>query len=116
MKAVFILGCLLTAVALAQQAPPAEFQLPAGQRGNSTADVIRQFEAPVSDSYRLDDGDDLSINVWGRAELTGKHTVGPDGKITMPLIGSVLLAGKTREEAQETITSALSKYYSDLAV
>ncbi len=118
---VLLLSGMLAAATFAQQQqrpeqPPEGFQLPPAERQNSTADVIRQFEAPVFDSYRLDDGDDLSVNVWGRAELTGKHTIGPDGKITIPLIGSLLLAGKTREEAQETISSALSKYYSDLAV
>jgi polysaccharide export outer membrane protein len=101
----------------AQSAPPTDaFQLPKQDKRSSTEDVIRQFEAPESESYRMDNGDDLSINIWGRPELTGKHTIGPDGKITMPLIGSLKLAGKTREESQEFITNALSKYYSDLSV
>jgi polysaccharide export outer membrane protein len=92
------------------------FQLPRQDRRNAAEDVIRQFEAPESESYRMDNGDDLSVDVWGRPELTGKHTIGPDGKITMPLIGSMQLAGKTREEAQAIISGALSKYYSDLSV
>jgi polysaccharide export outer membrane protein len=107
-------ACIQSAGMFAQG--PDAFQLPKQDRRNAAADVIRQFEAPESDSYRMDNGDDLSIDVWGRSELTGKHTIGPDGKITMPLIGSFKLAGKTREEAQESITSALAKYYSDLSV
>jgi polysaccharide biosynthesis/export protein len=64
----------------------------------------------------MDDGDQLTVNIWGRPELSGKYTIGPDGKITLPLVGSVTMAGKTREEAQEVIKTSLSRYYEDLSV
>lgn len=82
----------------------------------STEEMVKEFEAPPVESYILDDGDEISVNVWGRPELSGKHVIGPDGVITLPLAGSILLAGKSRDEAREAIARAFSKYYADLAV
>ncbi|HTF70461.1 MAG TPA: polysaccharide biosynthesis/export family protein [Edaphobacter sp.] len=68
------------------------------------------------EAYVLDDGDELTVNVWGRPELTGKQVIGPDGQISLPLAGQITLAGKTREEARGAIAAALSRYYENLAV
>ena len=68
------------------------------------------------EAYVLDAGDEIAVNVWGRPELSGKQVIGPDGKITLPLIGSVVMAGKTRDQAQNDIKGLLSRYYTDLAV
>jgi polysaccharide export outer membrane protein len=40
--------------------------------------------------------------------------VGPDGRITLPLAGDLMLAGKTRAEAATDIEKALTPYYTNL--
>ena len=93
-----------------------ELRLPHKERNAASEDVIKQFEAPDLGSYRLDDGDQISVDVWGRPELSGKHLIGPDGQITLPVAGPIVVSGKSREETEQTIKNSLSKYYADLAV
>jgi polysaccharide export outer membrane protein len=42
--------------------------------------------------------------------------IGPDGKISIPVSGTLKVADLTREEAQQSIASSFSRFYSDLAV
>ncbi len=37
--------------------------------------------------------------------------IGPDGVITLPLVGDVRLVGMTREQAREELTSRLRPYF-----
>ncbi len=72
--------------------------------------------APGGDAYRLGRGDLLTITVSGRPELTGKQPVGPDGAVTLPLIGSVEVVDRTREQAAGLLREKLLQYYTDPAV
>ena len=47
------------------------------------------------DAYIIDVGDALEINVWKEVELTRQVNVRLDGRISLPLIGDVMAAGKT---------------------
>jgi len=78
--------------------------------------AMKAFEPAADQPYELGRGDEISIEVIGRPELTGKHTIGPDGNITMPIVGSVKLAGQTREGAAEVIKDALGAYYAGMTV
>ena len=51
----------------------------------------------------------------GRPDLSAKLVIGPDGRITLPLAGEVMLAGLTRSEAARAIETALSGYYPNLS-
>jgi polysaccharide export outer membrane protein len=79
-------------------------------------DVVRRFEAPEMTSYTLGNGDEISVDVWNHPELSGHHVIGPDGKISLPVSGTLDVAGLTREESQKAIASAFSRFYSDLSV
>lgn len=93
-----------------------EFGVRSRSRPVSPADIVRQFEAPALLSYTLGAGDEISVEIWGRPELSGKHVIGPDGKITLPIAGVLKLTDLDRETSQKAIATALSRYYSDLAV
>lgn len=73
--------------------------------------ALAAFEAEADPVYHLGEGDKITLNVWNRPELSGKHTVGPDGQITMPLIGPMRLSTMTREEAAGHIGESLRRYY-----
>ena len=73
--------------------------------------ALAEFEAEAEPVYRLGEGDHLSLQVWNRPELSGKHVLGPDGQITVPLIGSQKLLAMTREEAAGDIKTKLTQYY-----
>ncbi|MEM9739346.1 MAG: polysaccharide biosynthesis/export family protein [Pseudomonadota bacterium] len=61
----------------------------------------------VTQAYRLGNGDDLRVTVFGEPELSGDFQVDGTGAISMPLIGSVQVAGMTLPEFQSSIEDQL---------
>ena len=55
---------------------------------------------------QLQSGDELKIIVFGEDALSGIYDVSPNGTISMPLIGSIMAAGRTRAEVEHAITQA----------
>ena len=72
--------------------------------------------ATVAGSYTLGAGDEISVEIWNRADLSGAHTIGPDGCITLPLASTVAIEGFTRQQATDALLEALAPYYVDLAI
>jgi polysaccharide export outer membrane protein len=112
MKARHMLAYLATGAALLTSATAAWAQTP-DLKPNSTM-ALREFEPAPDEPYQIGRGDEISIDFGARPELDAKRTVGPDGRVTLPLAGSLELAGKTREAAADTVTAALAPYYSHL--
>jgi polysaccharide export outer membrane protein len=92
------------------------FQVHEKGRKFTTADFLKKFDAPIEESYTLGRGDDIVLTVWGRPELSGKQVIGPDGRITLPIIGSIKVADLTREAASDAVIHALEKDYTNLSV
>jgi polysaccharide export outer membrane protein len=90
------------------------FEVPDRSAKYSEPEVLQAFRSEAVADYRLWDGDQIQIDVLGRPELSGQHIVGPDGKITLPVSGVLILRDLTREEAANTITKAFSRYYKDV--
>lgn len=61
--------------------------------------------------YRLGNGDELRVQVFGEPELSGPYTVDGTGAISMGLIGSVNVAGMTIPEFQSEIERQLGAGY-----
>jgi polysaccharide export outer membrane protein len=82
----------------------------ASQEIASKADLalLEESEEPV---YLFGSGDILQIDVYERPEVSGRHVIGPDGIITLPLVGDVRLANMTREQAREELTVRLRPYF-----
>ena len=69
------------------------------------------LEESVNPVYRIGSGDVVRLDVYGRPEVSGKHVVGPDGRITVPLVGDVLLNDLTREDALKVVDERLRDYF-----
>jgi polysaccharide export outer membrane protein len=69
------------------------------------------IEATTEVIHRIGPGDALSLQVWGRPELTTKLVVGPDGVVTVPISGSLRLEALTRDEGAALISKQLARYY-----
>jgi polysaccharide biosynthesis/export protein len=76
--------------------------------------TLRNFEPARNEEYRIGNGDEITIDFAGRPEMQAKLVVGPDGRITLPLAGDIMLAELTRKEAAKTIETSLANYYSNL--
>jgi polysaccharide export outer membrane protein len=73
-----------------------------------------QLEIPDQDSsnqYKIGPGDSITLTVFGHPEISGRRTVGPDGNIQVVLLGSVVVAGLTADQAGATLTRLLSDDY-----
>jgi len=55
--------------------------------------------------YLFYPGDKLEIDVAGAPELTRQTSVGPDGRVTLPLIGGVMAAYRSVPQLQAEITA-----------
>ncbi len=82
---------------------------------SSYGDLL-QFQPGIDQPYHLGRGDSVSINVEGRPELTGKQIIGPDGEVTLPMIGTISMVDKTRDQAAAAIREALLKFYTNPVV
>ena len=54
--------------------------------------------------YVIGEGDGLDIAVWGVRELTFSVRVRPDGKITIPGLGDVVVSGQTPAQLQGSLS------------
>ena len=90
------------------------FDVPNRTNTYSSDAVVQAFKAEVDTDYRVWDGDRIQVDVLGRPELSAMHTIGPDGKITLPVYGVLYVRNMTRDETARAITAALSRYYKDI--
>ncbi|MFN0085241.1 MAG: polysaccharide biosynthesis/export family protein [Blastocatellia bacterium] len=117
-----LLAAFLPGAARAQDPPAPQpvwregFTTPNISKTFTTAELLAMFDAGEERDYMLGAGDELTVDVWDHPELSSKHIVGPDGKVTIPHAGSLSLSGLTREEAGEEIRLILGKYYHSLLV
>ena len=78
-------------------------------------EALRRFQPAGDEEYTLGAGDEISVQFPGRPELTATSVIGPDGRITLPLAGPIVVANLTRAAAGEKITTTMSKYFNDIA-
>jgi polysaccharide biosynthesis/export protein len=69
----------------------------------------RSASAPNKD-YVIGSDDVLAVNVWQEHELSLVVPVRPDGKISLPLVGELYVAGLTAWQLQDTIAQHLKEY------
>lgn len=60
--------------------------------------------------YELGPEDVLDISVWKEDDLNKQVVVRPDGAISFPLAGNLVVAGMTVDKVQDTLTSRIRKY------
>lgn len=71
---------------------------------------VRPDKAPPGANYVIGIGDVVAINVWKDADLSRTMPVRPDGRISLPVIGEIEVAGLTTGELQERIVTKLGPY------
>jgi polysaccharide biosynthesis/export protein len=77
---------------------------------------LENFQPAVDEEYQLGAGDEISLDFPGRPELSRKYIIGPDGRITLPIAGPLMVSGLTRAGASKAIVDALSADYTNLSV
>jgi polysaccharide export outer membrane protein len=100
-----------------QTPAPSEVKQEAARAVTLPASELYAGDRGVTDSdYRIGPGDQLDILVWKDETLTRTVTVLPEGKISFPLIGDIVAAGKTVGELKKEFETKLAKYVSEPVV
>jgi polysaccharide export outer membrane protein len=60
--------------------------------------------------YTLGEGDVLFISVWQNEDLNQEVIVRPDGRISFPLVGDIVAAGRTIMQLDADITARLKEF------
>lgn len=69
----------------------------------------------TSEAYRLSPPDTILVTSHRVQEINGvQETIRPDGKITLPLLGTLFVAGKTPEQVADMIKDKAKKFYLDV--
>ena len=63
--------------------------------------------------YSIGSGDIINISITDIEDIDGSYTVSPNGNVTIPYVGEVLILDKTKEEAQEFINNVLKDFYKE---
>lgn len=66
-----------------------------------------QFAASLSEPYTLANGDRLRVIVFGQDGLSNTYTVDSEGRISIPLIGSVIASRLTPKGLEDQIAAKL---------
>ena len=59
--------------------------------------------ATTDPSYHLSPGDTISVSVYGEPDLLTTQTIARSGEVRLPLIGDIILAGKSVREAERML-------------
>lgn len=111
---VFVLMSLSLAVAL----------LATGQENPKSTEPVKsanpQQDLPPADTpaapvdpktYRIGPEDVLSVMVWREPQVSGMFVVRPDGRITLPLAGELMVSQLTPQEVRDKVVEMYAKYF-----
>ncbi len=71
---------------------------------------------PVGPDYILGPGDELSVAIWGKVSGEYRRIIDKDGKINLPTVGVLQIAGLTFQGAKGFIEKEYGRYYSDMKI
>ncbi len=73
----------------------------------------RAAAAETQPAYQIQPGDVLGISVWREDELTKAVLVRPDGAISFPLVGDLIVYGKSPPQVAKELSAKLKPYIPD---
>lgn len=72
--------------------------------------------APVPGDYVLGVGDELMIRGWGSIDIDYRAKIDRNGLISIPTVGSVVLAGVPASQAEAVVRGAIGRLYKGVTV
>lgn len=83
---------------------------------NGTRDLqMIPMDLPVGPEYVVGPGDSISIDLWGGVSRRFNRPVDPEGRISLPEVGPLLVAGKSLAEVQESVQRTLRTQFRDIS-
>jgi polysaccharide export outer membrane protein len=91
-------------------------QQPEATSPASLEPVLKTRTQAASPEYQLGGGDEVSVQVANRPEVSGTFVLSPEGDIHIPFAGSVRIADMSTDQAAKAIEGALLKLYASAVV
>nr|WP_225587124.1 SLBB domain-containing protein [Algoriphagus sp. Y33] len=82
---------------------------------NKALDFSPSLNVPTPQNYVIGSGDQLLLDVYGASQQSYDLSVSPEGRVLIPNVGPVQVAGASIEAATARIITALSRIYSGLS-
>ncbi len=70
---------------------------------------------PVPSGYTVSIGDEIRVTVWGTSEQSYFLKVDKNGKVNIPGVGLISVAGRTFSKVEESLKNSLTSIYSDMS-
>ncbi len=81
-----------------------------GQTPRSRAAEPPSRPSQDNQPYRVGAGDVIRVDVAGRTDVSGSFTVAEDGTVTIPMVGSVRVQGRTANEIRSDLSRRVSLF------
>ncbi len=96
--------------------PPAveRFGMQVFENGTRDLQTI-PMDLPVGPDYVLGPGDGVSVDLWGGVSRRFYKVVDREGRISLPEVGPLLVAGKSLAEVQESVQKTLRTQFRDVS-
>ncbi len=62
------------------------------------------------EDYQIAPADVLEISIWGEKDLSRQLIVRPDGKVSFPLIGDIMVAGRTTTQVKSLVEKKIREF------
>jgi protein involved in polysaccharide export with SLBB domain len=95
-------------------APLRRFGLDIFQKSNDALDYF-PMDIPASQDYVIGPGDGLNIELWGAISQRLQRTVDREGRLALPEVGAVPVAGKSLDQVQAYIQNELRREFHDIS-
>jgi len=83
---------------------------------NGTRDLqMIPMDLPVGPDYVLGPGDGISIDLWGGVARRFYQAVDREGRVSLPEVGPLLVAGKSLAEVQQAVQKTLRTQFRDVS-
>jgi protein involved in polysaccharide export with SLBB domain len=92
---------------------PERFGIDVFRNGTGNLDQL-PMDVPAGPDYVVGPGDGLSIDLWGGISQRLRRVVDREGKLALPEIGGVQVAGRTLGDVQRLVQTALRSQFRDV--
>jgi polysaccharide export outer membrane protein len=96
---------------LGQSSPGTAASQPAGISRSPAAAAPLPIAVSAPAGYILNPNDSVSVEVYGEEDLRANGRLNPEGNLSLPLLGSVHLAGLTLTQATSKVTELYGRDY-----
>src|SRR6267154_3100701 len=100
--------------AVTRPVPPRRFGAEVFENGTRDSQLI-PMDLPVGPDYVVGPGDGLSVDLWGGVSQRLSRTVDREGRVSLPVVGPILVSGKSLAAVQQNMQQILRTQFRDVS-